>query len=352
MSSIAAGGNEPPPDHVNWVFYKELYLDVLENRSKSDSDYVRNVRIVLDRFTSRCRLLMVKLNELNQLHIAHYVSLRKQDVWQKRPLSNKTINNEIQIINSCLSYAGPREMRGPGRKNLGWINEPPWHELLPVESKIPRTVTPDDFPKLLRAISHARTPHHTICDPFLFWSCAFVLMFLTALRRSALLNVPRPKDDVLIGQRELFLPAYLSKTGHEQFISLGDKNSAVVELLKTLPSRPGEPFLPWKSPRHGQHMTAGYFNDIFRTLQRNAEIPEEERILPKHFRSGSGTEIAASLSMAIAKKRLGHSPNSTTFEKHYQGRTTEKDVDASNYLASLIMPYVEASLKPQLKVIG
>ena len=117
--------------HATWVFYKELYLDSLEHRSKANSDYSENVRKVLDRFTKRCNLLMASLDDVTQLHLTNYVGSRKRDTWRNRPLSNKTINNEIKILNACFSYAGPRERKGTGRRNLGWLEDPPWHEFLP-----------------------------------------------------------------------------------------------------------------------------------------------------------------------------------------------------------------------------
>ena len=356
MASDSTGRLPGRTHEVTWVFYKEFYLDVLENRSKSDSEYSHNVRVVLDRFTRRCGLLMANLKDVSQVHLSNYVSSRKRDEWHKRPLSNKTINNEIRMLNTCLTYAGPRDRHGAGRRYLGWIDDPPWHDSLTEEQKLPRTITPQDFPKLMQAISMARTPHHSICPPWTFWTAAFSLLFLTALRRSALLNIPRPSDEVLRGRRELILPAHLSKTGREQILSLGDADNpaseSLVQLLSSLPSKPGEPLLPWRSPKHGRHMTAGYFNGVLRSLQRRAGIPEDERILPKHFRSGSGTAIAAEFSTTIAKKRLGHSPTSNTFEKHYLGRTTAADVEASNYLATLIMPHMQSQPDPQLRVIG
>ena len=45
---------------------------------------------------------------------------------------------------------------------------------------------------------------------------------------------------------------------------------------------------------------------------------------------------------AVAKKKLGHSPTTNTLDVNYKSRAPrEKDVEASDHLAEMILPFID-----------
>lgn len=328
------------PTAMKWLVFKELYLERLETRSPN-SDHPKHARAVLDRFTRALRLYERNLDEIRDLDLEQYVRTRRQGEYRGKPLSTTTINNEIQILNTAFALAGPKESRGKGRKNWELIARPPYAEPLEEFDRNPVVLSPEQIEAFVRATTFAKTPTFRGMEPRHFWLAVLVLDSITALRRGALLEVARPKDEDFLERRELRVPPEISKTKREQVIALGT-NEKVFEILSTLPSRPGEPLLPWRRP-DGTDMSLGHFNNEMRRFQLEAGIPDAERVKTKHFRSTSATELAEHFSDALAKKRLAHTPGSKTLDKHYKGRrTTSLDHDASDHLAEIVTPFIDA----------
>ena len=324
----------PAGSPMYWVVYKEIYLERLEIRFPG-SEHPLQTRRVLDRFTRYANLTGALLTDVSALHLESYLAKRRDDEWRNKPLCARTINNELNMLNACLAHAGPREPRGPGRKYLGYLASPPFVELLREEIVDPVVLDESALRRFLDAARSARTPRLEGCDPERFWLAVLVLVGLTALRRKSLLRIPRPDEHTLRELREIVLPAKLSKVRREQRISLGRRDD-VVDLFAGLPTKVGEPLLPWRTPA-GQPMTLAHFNHAMKDLQRSAGIEAEECITTKEMRSTVATEVLDLFGDAVAKKRLGHAPGSTTIDRHYKGRRpTERDRDASDHLAGMI----------------
>lgn len=326
-----------------WVLYKEMYLERLQTRHP-DSDHPAQARRVLDRFTSYCSLTGRKLHEITNLDLDAYIARRTKDLWRGAQIGNRTVNNEIALLNTVFGFAGPRAPRGPGRKYLGLINEPPFAEALPELDNNPVVVTVPQLMAFIEATKFARVPCIEGCQPQNFWITALVLGLVSSLRRRAMLNIPRPDDYTLLELQQIVLPAKWSKTRREQRIALG--NADVVEIVASMPTKPGEPLLPWKKAS-GQPMTPAYFNRILCEFQRAAGIPEEQRIKLKHLRSTAATETLEQFGDGVAKSKLGHSPNTNTLDRHYKGRrVSDVDRQASEHLAQLVLPLME--FKPRI----
>lgn len=316
-----------------WVTFKEIYCERLETRYPS-SDHPPQVRRVLDRFTKYRGLVARQLDEITTLDLESYLAKRRADVWRGQPIGNRTLNNEINILNAAFAWAGPRGA-GSARKNLGVLPEPPFCELLPTDDFDPRVCTEDQLSKFVAATRHARSPELPGFQPADFWVAVLVLDLLTALRRSALLRIPRPDDCVLHEKRELVLPPHLSKTRREQRITLGRRDE-VLELFASLPSRPGEPLLPWKTAS-GRPLSVDHFSHTMAGFQKAAGIPAADRLKTKYLRSTAATELADQYGDAVAKKKLGHAPGSRTLDIHYKGRRiTDRDRDGTDHLADLL----------------
>lgn len=321
-----------------WVVYKEIYCERLEVRYPG-SEHPAQVRRVLDRFTRYQSLTARRLCDVVNLDVEAYVAKRRQDRWRGKPLCNRTLNNEIHILNAVFTFAGPRTT-GHGRKYLGLIAAPPFVEALPEDALDPVVLTASQLERYLDATQHATTPALPGMTPPQFWLAVLVLTSITALRRKALLGIPRPDDYRLYELRELILPAHLSKVRREQRITLGRRDE-VINILGSLPSKAGEPLLPWKDAS-GQPMTLGHFNNTMAAFQRAAGIADHERVKTKHLRSTAATEVGDLYGDAVAKKRLGHAPGSRTFDIHYKGRRpTDVDRDASDHLAELLLKTIQ-----------
>lgn len=343
QQSPSGGRAGYPGQPMYWAVYKEMYLQLLETRCAGDSEHPANVRRVLDRFTRYLGLADRRLDEIRSLDLERYVSQRNQDTYRGKPIGRRTLRNEIRILNAAFAKAGPRDSRGKGRGNWCLIDDPPWIEEVSVDRRLPVVIEPDQFRAFLEAARHARSPRPEVCNPELFWTCALVLDAATRLRRKGLLRVPRPEDHRLLDRREIFLPAELNKTREDLVIALGSgaQGDRVVRLLSQLPTRPGEPFLPWKHP-NGRPMTLGHFNNTMARIQRDAGIDERQRIRLKDVRSTAGTLLLRKFGEGVAKQALGHSPNTNTLRTNYNNPLPrEEDRAASDLTAGLVMQFVE-----------
>lgn len=333
-----------------WINFRDVYVDGLRMRYRSD--YPDQVARILDRFTRVCRLESARLADIDELTVETYLSSRRRDTWRGRPLSARTLNNEIATLNSAFAYAGPRTLTGSGRRNLNLISSPPWLEPLPELQTEPRVVTVDQLSAALLACNAATTPHVSGIDPPGFWRAALLLDLVTLLRRRALLRIPRPDDRTLCERLEVVLPAELNKTGRTIRLSLGSPE--VAALLAKLPTRPGEPLLPWfRETKSGRRpLSLSYFSHRLAELQRAAGISETDRVRLKDLRSTGGTLVADLFGDAVAKKQLGHAPNTDTIQRHYKNyRPTDANQRASATLAGLILPQLAAAeARPALRV--
>ncbi|MBA4032917.1 MAG: hypothetical protein C0478_18780 [Planctomyces sp.] len=328
--------------HMMWIVMKEVYAERCDLRLSPA--FAANVKKVLDRFTKYCSLLSRKLGSITSIELETYIQKRARDTWRGKPITNCTINNEIAILNALFAYCGPRETRGHGRKNLGLLANPPFIDPLPVLDAAPVALDDDQLRAFIASTALARSPRLPGCEPQTFWIAALLLDSITALRRNALLNIPRPDDATLWELRELVLPAKLNKTRKELRISLG-RNDEVLQLLASLPSQPGEPILPWKD-RTGRRMSESHFNAVMQDFQREAGIKDGQRVLTKHLRSSAASEILdSSFGASVAKKKLGHSPTSNVIFTNYQARRiTDNDRAATDVLAGRLL----ALLRPQV----
>ncbi|ODA28048.1 hypothetical protein [Planctopirus hydrillae] len=317
-----------------WIVLKEVYGQRCEMRFSPV--FAANVKRVLDRFTRYCHLLERRLGSITSIDLENYVHRRQRDQWRGKPLTNTTINNEIAILNSVFFYCGPKQPRGVGRRNLGLLHNPPYVEPLPEMDTAPVDLADEQLRAFVAATALAKSPRLPGCSPQTFWIAALILDGITALRRNALLNIPRPDDATLWELRELVLPAKLNKTRKELRISLG-RNDEVLHLLASLPSQPGEPFLPWVD-RLGRRMSESHFNAVMRQFQREAGIKDSQRVLTKHLRSTAATEILDQFGDSVAKKKLGHGPKSNVIHTNYQARKiTENDRAATDALSSRLL---------------
>lgn len=333
---------------VFFPVYKEFYLQGFSVRNHSDVHY-DNTKRVLDRFTVYQNLTFTRLNEIQDLEFEEYIAQRQKDKYRDKPIKTVSLNNEIKILNTCFAKAGPKEPRGPARANYGFLQWPPFMNQLEEDELDPVAVTEDQIEMFSLAASFAKSPNIEGCTPAQFWRAALLLAIVTGLRRASLLAIERPSDEVLRGDKILILPGSKHKTKNSLRIPLG--SDAVVDVLMDLPTKEGEPILPWKSSRTGKPMSHGHFSNTMAEIQREAGIPEDQRVLTKHFRSTSGTLIYEEFNEEMAKKWLGHSPTSKTFLKHYKAkRVSKKDRLASEFLGEYALPHVVT--KPKLNLYG
>ncbi|QDT94307.1 tyrosine-type recombinase/integrase [Gimesia algae] len=332
---------------IHWAVYVLQYIQSLSVHGKN-AVYISNVKRVLDRFTLYCNLINLRLNEITDQHLEAYLAKRKDDRPRGKPLSNISLNNEIGFLNTCLGKAGPKEARGPGRRNYGHIEFPPYCELLTVDETDPQVVTVEQIQQFSEASQNARSPMIDGCTPAEFWRAALVLGLVTGLRRRGLLLIQRPEDRELLGKRELFLPAKYHKTRNSLRIPLG--SMAVVDILAKLPSKEGEPLLPWINGKTGKPLSFEHFSNTMTRMQREAGIPEDQRVKSKHLRSTAATIIAEGISDEVATKRLGHAPGSKTMLTHYRAkRVSDTDRQASELLGQMVLPHVSG---PQIRIFN
>tara|TARA_R110002095_G_scaffold4257_4_gene11529 strand:- start:583 stop:1611 length:1029 start_codon:yes stop_codon:yes gene_type:complete len=321
-----------------WSNFRDMYLQRLQVHGK-DEVYINNARRVLDRFGMYCNLITRRLCEITDQDVELYLKLRKGDTWRGKPLSNVTLNNEIGFINTCLAKAGPKESRGPGRSNFGFIQNPPYCEFLPVNETDPQVISETQIQQFSEAAALARSPIVEGCTPAEFWRAALLLGLITGLRRRGLLLIQRPSDQNLIEKRELFLPAKYHKTRTSLRIPLGSVE--VVNILAKLPSKENEPLLPWRNSRTGKPLSRQHFSNTMTRIQREAGIPEDQRVKTKNLRSTAATMIAEQIGDDVASKRMGHAPGSKTLLTNYKAkRVSDIDIRASEIMGELVLPHV------------
>lgn len=329
-----------------WITLRELFVQRLEAK-RSSAMHVANVRAILDRFTKFRNLINARVDQITQQDIQQYVSMRSLASWSpprtgvpSRPLANRTINNEISILNSVFRYAGPRHPINGHRDNLGVLEWPPYFNYLDEPEPAPVHCTEDQLSAFVEATKHAVAPHESICKPQLFWLSVLVVDSITALRRAALLSVKRPSDEVLIKRRELHITAAESKNRRAQTIPLGGRDD-VLSLLLELPSKPGEPLLPWKR-KDGRPLSVNYFNREMKRFQKAAGMADGEALRTKHLRSTAATEILEQeFSEDTARKRLNHK-SANVIQKNYNARrVTNADRNASDFLATRVMSLLD-----------
>lgn len=321
---------------MRWAVFKEVVIQRLYARNGEASVHSAQVSRVLDRFTRYRSLASADVSQVTNRDLDEYVVRRRSDTWRGKPLAVRTINNEIDILNAALAVAGPIERKGPGRRNLALVEMPPCFDRIDGDDPEPMFCGDDQIARFVSAAEYATTPMVKGCSPATFWKCALILDWLTLLRRSALLMVPRPVDYVLLELKQLRLPASLNKTRRNVTISLGSRPE-LIDLFAAMPSQPGEPLLPWKS-RAGKPLSPAHFTNTMASIQRAAGISDTDRLRLKYLRSTASTLVGDESGTAVAKRKLKHSPTTTTFEKHYQVRhVPPEEVAATDSLADRMM---------------
>lgn len=338
-------------DRTPFVNYVEIYCDRLENRYTSD--HPAQVRRVLTRFIEYRRLFQHRLRDIHALEIEEYLSQRKKDTWRGKLLSPRTLNNELEIINQAFTFAGPKDRTKGGRKHLCWLNDPPYCELLPEPDLNPVQLMPEQIQAFVRATQLATSPNLDGCSPQDFWLSVLIVDFLTLLRRRALLLVSRPSDEMLLERKQLFIPAAINKTKQDVYVTLGSDDS-IPQILARLPSKPGEPLLPWRR-RDGRPLSANYFSRYIKQFQDKAGISDAARLKLKFIRSTSANIVEDAFDELTAKSKLKHSPNTNTYGQNYRVRRPKtKEVQATDRLKSYLFDLIAKTpdQQPELKVIG
>lgn len=338
---------------MSWVAYVDLYLQRLENRYTSD--YPRVVRLYLERFTEYRGLHAARLGDIHSIDIEQYLSDRRRDRNSLgEPLSERTLNNEISALNACFAFAGPKDRTRDGRKHLNWLAEPPYCEKLSEPGLDPVKLSNEQIQAFIRATAIARSPNIEGCSPQDFWVCVLILDSLTLLRRKALLMVERPDDDMLLVRKQLFIPAAINKTKEDVYVTLGTDDT-IPRLFAKLPTKPGERLLPWRD-NTGRPLTLNYFSEVIRQFQREAGIPDGQRLKLKHLRSTSANRVEEATDESTAKSKLKHGPNTNTYRKHYRSRQpSAKEVEATDSLTSWLFGMLKTSDEvggPDLRVFG
>lgn len=336
--------SKPRPPML-WVSLAHYYIDQLETKRASET-YVANVSRVIDRFTKYCNLYDTAANEVAQADLQRYVRTRSDDQYAlnskspARPIGIVTINNEIAILNSIFKLAGPKlNVRGH-RENLGLMEHPPYFAPLDEPDPCPVDVTREQLAEFIQATKNATSPRRSVCDPQHFWLAVLVLDSITAVRREALLSIPRPDHKTLNEKRRIVLPAELAKNKTGQVISLGTRDD-VVSLLSSLPSRPGEPLLPWKSPS-GKRLSLSHFNSAMKRFQVKAGINQATLLKTKHLRSTAASQILdAQFNTDTARKRLGHKSDDVIVKHYLTRRVMPSDENASDHLADFVMSMID-----------
>lgn len=348
--------NDPQRGGMCFATFLFVYTNHLEVRYPK-SDHAAQVRRILERFQRYQSLISRPIAAITQRDIAEYISRRRSDLWRGQPLANRTLNNEINAINAAFAWAGPKLPYKHGRANQEFISDPPYYQPLPEDDPLPVCLEESQLTAFLDATRFATSPRPEVCDPRMFWTAALFLVGITSLRREALLNVPRPDDYLLLERREIRLPAAMSKTRREELIPLGT-DERIVRVFASLPTKPGEPILPWRD-RLGRRMSLSHFNHAMAKFQRRAGIAEDQRVTPQAVRSTVATKVVDEFNEAVAKKRLGHSPKTTTINTNYLNRRPrDTDRAASDYLADWLFGAAATALgpapepEPTLRIVG
>lgn len=325
---------------MKWVVFCDVIVTRLQARAGKLSGYSQTVQKTLERFTSYRNLSNADVRDVSNEDFDGYIRRRQQDKWKGDTISRRTINNEIDILNMALGKAGPTERRGAGRRNLGLVAMPPYFDSLDGDDPSPVFCTEDQISAFFAAACHATTPRLEGCSPETFWRAAVLLDGITLLRRGSLLLIERPSDHDLTVKKQLQLPAEFNKTRRNKTVSLGSRQD-LVDLFASLPSRAGEPLLPWRSPA-GKALSLSHFTKTVAQIQRDAGIPDATRMRIKDLRSTGATLVGDGAGTAIAKRMLGHAPGTTTFERHYQARLLPpEEVAATDSLADRLMTLMQ-----------
>lgn len=338
-------------DRTPFVNYVDIYCDRMETRYVSG--HPAQVRRVLNRFIEYRGLFQHRLKDVHALEIEEYLARRKKDTWRGNLLSARTLNNELEIINQAFTYAGPKDRTKGGRKHLCWLNDPPYCELLPEPDLNPVQLTPEQIQGFVQATQFATSPQIDQCSPQDFWLAVLIVDFLTLLRRRALLLVERPTDEMLLGRKQLFIPAAINKTKQDVYVTLGSDDS-IPQILARLPSKPGEPLLPWRR-RDGRALSPNYFSRYIKQFQDKAGISDAGRLKLKFIRSTSANIVEDAFDELTAKSKLKHSPNTNTYAQNYRVRRPKtKEVQATDRLKSYLFELIAKTpeKQPDLKVIG
>ena len=327
---------------TRWITFVEIYCDTHEARHPGE--HSKNVRRVLERFTKYRNLQDAMVSDVEPIDLEQYLAERRSDTWRGRPLADRTINNEIDILNTALAKAGPRGNTKRDRKNFGFCETPPGIDPLTLERKNPVELTEEQQQAFLKALfEKSRAPRPEVCDRRQFWMAVFLVESVAPLRREALLTIPRPVD--LVDSLLLKLPANLNKANEDRTFAVP---KPIAERLAELPSQPGEPLLPWKKP-NGKPYSIDYFSECMREAQRAAGIDEDTRVLLKHFRSTVATVASDEYGDAVGRQLLGHSATTNTINTAYKRRGSRKaDRKAAEVLGQRALEL--ADIQPDLKI--
>lgn len=335
----------PPtnPGAMEWPVFRDMYVESVKLRSDPNSGHPAHVDSVLHRFTRYTGAMDKRLVDITSIDLVVYLRMRKSD--SIRPV---TINNEIRILNAAFAKAGPKG-RGRAYDNWGLIPEPPYAREFPEPRTFAVVTEEQQLRRFLEAAAAATTPSPEVCNPALFWRAVILLELTTRLRRRALLNVPRPSDRDLLDRRVVILPAAFNKTREDLVFPLGgdQHGEQIARIVAELPTKEGQPLLPWQTPE-GKRMTDTYFSFAVKKIQRAAGIAESDRFRLKDLRSTAGTLLADEFSDSVAKKALGHGPNTNTLNTNYKSRTVrDADRQASDFMASMAMKFLDSDDSPE-----
>ena len=331
---------------MKWLSFVEIYCETHESRHPGE--HSKNVRRVLERFTEVRSLQEKLVAEVEPLDLELYVSARRETIYRGKPLSERTINNEINILNTALAKAGPRGTSKRERKNFGYIETPPGIDTLPEPRRNPIQLSEEQRQAFLKALfEKSPAPRPEVCDRRQFWLALFLLESVAPFRRASLIRIPRPEN--LMSRLTLTLPATrgMNKTLDERTFAVPE---CVAEVLDRLPTEPGERLLPWKKI-NGKPYTENYLSDVIREAQRRAGIDDSSRVLLKHLRSTVATLACTEYGEAVGRQLLGHAPGTNTISTNYTARgTSEADRRAAEELGRRALEIAE--VPPDLKVVS
>ena len=130
---------------------------------------------MLERFTSYRSLQNATVAEVGPMDLEQYLRQRRGDTYRGKPLSVRTINNEIAILNTALAKAGPRGNTKRERRNFGFCESPPGIDLLALERKNPIELSEQQQQTFLRAmVEQSRAPRPEVCCRRQFWLAVFL----------------------------------------------------------------------------------------------------------------------------------------------------------------------------------
>lgn len=231
---------------ISVTSFKKEYLDYIETTKTSNTYY--SAKFKLQKFISFCGAEL-PLKSINSKMIDQYV------------ISCKNAGNRLTTINSDL-----RTLKGAFNKAIeyGYIKENPIKKLLKVDKLPPKSISPDDFKKLISGI-----------DDSLFRSFVYFIIY-TGCRKNEALNITWSNVNLDKG----YLVIETAKSREFRQIPISDK---LRKLLETLPSEVGKLF-PWSSwwagrkfknyaDQTGVKVTLHGLRHTFATILANSETP-------------------------------------------------------------------------------